>query len=192
MFTVLILGSSFVTRLEDHLEISWRNLGLDPVRFSVKCLGKRGASVKTLTSRGISSRIAAIAPDFIFIQAGANDADTDSGVDPKVAQQLFSVAEWLIAGFGVRRVAIMQLLHRSRTRHVGVHRFNETIDVINEQLKQLCHSNNACFYWRHKGMKEGLNGCLSPDGVHMNQAGLRKFCLSLREAILFAAKPRST
>ena len=118
--------------------------------------------------------------------------DTDSGVDPKVAQQLFSVAEWLIAGFGVRRVAIMQLLHRSRTRHVGVHRFNETIDVINEQLKQLCHSNNACFYWRHKGMKEGLNGCLSPDGVHMNQAGLRKFCLSLLGAILFAAKPRST
>ena len=32
---------------------------------------------------------------------------------------------------------MVQLLHRSRTKHVGVDRFNENIDVINGQLKQL-------------------------------------------------------
>ena len=39
----------------------------------------------------------------------------------------------LFREFGVRMVAIMQLLHRSCTRHVGVDRFNENIDVINEK-----------------------------------------------------------
>ena len=95
MFTVLILGSSFVTCLCRHLEISGQNLGL-----VLSC--PRGAPVQIFTTRGISRQIAAIAPDFIFLQAGSNDVDTESGVNPKVAQQLFTVAEWLIAGFGVR------------------------------------------------------------------------------------------
>ena len=40
MSTVLILGSSFVKRLERDLPKSGQNLGLDPFLFNVKCLGQ--------------------------------------------------------------------------------------------------------------------------------------------------------
>ena len=190
MSTVLILGSSFVKRLERDLPKSGQNLGLDPFRFNVKCLGLSGATVKSITAKNVSRQISAFGPVYVMLQIGANDLDTQFGANTKVAEHLFSVAEWLVASLGVQSVAIMQLLRRTRTRHVDVEQFNASVDLANEQLRQLCKASDTCFFWRHKGMKDGINTGLCRDGVHLNALGMRKFILSIRGAILVAAKLR--
>ena len=81
-----------------------------------------------------------------MLQIGANDLDTQFGANTKVAEHLLSVAEWLVANLGVQSVAIMQLLRRTRTRHVDVEQFNASVDLANEQLRQLCKTSDTCFF----------------------------------------------
>ena len=80
-----------------------------------------------------------------MLQIGANDLDTQFGANTKVAEHLLSVAEWLVASLGVQSVAIIQLLRRTRTRHVDVEQFNASVDLANEQLRQLCKASDVFF-----------------------------------------------
>ena len=50
-----------------------------------------------------------------------------------------------MASLGVQSVAIMQLLRRTRTRHVDVEQFNASVDMANEQLRQLCKASDVFF-----------------------------------------------
>ena len=157
------------------------NLGLDPDSLSVRFIGRGGATVGRLTKPDISRAIAQFAPEIVLLQVGANDLDTRAWPNTAVAAHLMSLAGWLIAALGVRRVGVMALLRRAKIRHCDHVTVNAHVDNVNAKLKQLCETaENDTFFWRHKGLKDAIENSLASDGEHLNKAGMRKFVLSVR------------
>lgn len=186
MSSVLVLGHSFVKRLDTSLFGSWTNLGFDPELYRIRCVGKGGGKIKDLYARWISNIILDVKPSVVLLQIGGNDLDAvdfDSVRDTLVTD-LMSIGQWLLAGFNVEQVCFMQLLYRKRTRCVPVQLYNEHVDFINRVLKHQCSTTPSCFYWRHKGLKDGVYDALCRDGVHLGPVGLRKYYYSLRGATL--------
>ena len=75
MSSVLVLGHSFVRRLNANLVGSWTNLGFDPDRVKVCCVGKGGGQITDLYARWITDNIQTIQPAVVLLQIGGNDLD---------------------------------------------------------------------------------------------------------------------
>ena len=73
-----------------------------------------------------------------MIQIGENDADRQSsdGRSLTLARDILSVAQWLVDGFSVRHVVIMQLLHRASARNLPVESYNANIDRVNSEYER--------------------------------------------------------
>ncbi|XP_033730890.1 uncharacterized protein LOC117336654 [Pecten maximus] len=186
MASVLVLGHSFVRRLDDTLSGSWTNLGFDPDKVQITCVGKSGGRLRHMYARWISNIIQDVKPSVVLLQIGGNDLDRFDfdTVKDTIVTDLISIAEWLLAGFRVQQVGFMQLFYRQSTRSMPVHIYNEHVDFVNNALKQRCVGSTDYFYWRHKGLKDGVFEDLCRDGVHLSANGMRKYSYSVRGAAL--------
>lgn len=187
MNRIALLGHSFISRLERDYGNLPKNFGFDADIIRVACLGRRGGQIRHLFLPPISTDLISIRPHVVLLQIGGNDLDA---YEPIVSydflvQDLIVLAEWLIDVYDVRQVGIMQLLYRSSTRHRPVADYNRAVEVVNSTLKAKCAAADKYFFWRHKGLKDGIfnNSCLSADGVHLSAAGSKKYRCSIRAAI---------
>ena len=190
MDTVLIVGHSFTCRLQRNLTGSWKNLGIDRSDFNINFADRGGLTIPRLLLPAVTDTITHLRPSSVLIQIGENEIYNPAceRISSKLACDIVSFAQWLIEGFSVRKVAVLQLFQRRRTRHIAVNLFNACVDRVNVELKTLCSENSGCFYWRHKGLKSGLPESLCPDLVHLNRTGMRKYIYSVRDAKLLPAK----
>ena len=126
----------------------------------------------------------------IVIQIGENDADRRSsdGRSLTLARDILSVAQWLVDGFSVRHVVIMQLLHRARVRNLPEESYNAFIDSVNSEIRAGCAGSCHYSFWQHKGLRAAITTSLAVDKVHLNTNGMRKYIYSVRGAILLAVK----
>ncbi|XP_069136651.1 uncharacterized protein [Argopecten irradians] len=184
--SVLIMGHSFVRRLEGQMSGSWYNLGFDESLMAIHCCGRGGGKVGHLLQSDMSRALARHRPAVVVLQIGGNDLDSPlcEDLSGRLARDIFSIASWMVSGFGVASVCVMQLMYRSKTRHAPVDNYNSAVDVVNANLRTLCADSSDCFFWRHKGLKTGIFSCLSQDGVHLSRKGSRKYILSVRGAVL--------
>lgn len=168
---------------------TWDNLGLDN-SLNVHCVGRSGGRIRHLFTSDMSRPIQDIRPKIVLLQIGGNDLDCSDYlvIRETLARDLFSVVQWLINGFGVELVGVMQLLYRANTRNVPVTEYNAAVDFVNRAIKHLCSVEKNCFYWRHKGLKDGIFDKLCHDGVHLSREGLRTYRLSVRGAVLWGQK----
>ncbi|OWF47159.1 hypothetical protein KP79_PYT05356 [Mizuhopecten yessoensis] len=182
---VLVLGHSFVRRLEADLTGSWTNLGFDSDLVRVHCVGRGGGRVHDILST-MSQSIVEIKPKVVLLQIGGNDLDSVNftEVQGRLARDLRSIAQWLREGYSVRQVEVMQLFYRAKTRSIAVETYNRSVDAVNSEIKRLYEESEDFFYWRHKGLKTAAFDCLNKDGVHLSRAGLRKYKYSVRGAVL--------
>lgn len=183
-----VLGHSYVRRLmEDVNKPSnrWGNLNLRESEVVVDFLGKGGGTVHDLTSPVFSSHLTDKQPDVVLLQIGGNDVDC-RGADPlKIAGSIVSVSEWMVFGFGVRHVCIMQLLFRQNTRHIPVDVYNHRVRVVNQELKSRLADLSAIHYHKHRGLKNCAVDIFLPDGVHLNRRyGVPKYVRSVRGAAI--------
>jgi len=134
----------------------------------------------------MSLRLHEIKPSLVLLQIGGNDLDSNQFHirQYKLASHIFSLSQWIVNGHSVPRVGVMQLLYRNKTRVVNVADYNKAVDSVNTKLQSLCEVSDTSFFWRHNGLKAGL----CPDGVHLNQIGMRKYLFSVRGAILFGSR----
>ena len=102
MYSSLILGHSFITRLRDNANGSWANLGFAPSELRVHFAAKGGLSLSGLCRPYIMDRIKRIRPDVVVIQIGENDADRQSsdGRSVTLARDIYYRLRngWLIFG----------------------------------------------------------------------------------------------
>ncbi|XP_060069552.1 uncharacterized protein LOC132549623 [Ylistrum balloti] len=171
MSSVVVLGRSFIRRLDLSLTGSWTNLGFDPQQLHVLCLGKSGGKIPNIYARVFTDAIR---------------------VKDTIVTDLFSIGEWLVHGFDIQRVGFLQLFYHQKTRVSPVSVYNASADWVNSTLKQRCAVSNVCFYWRHKGLKDGVSENLCRDGVHLSDKGMRKYIYSVRGAALHGVRLAST
>ena len=190
MYSALILGHSFITRLRDNANGTWANLGFAPSELRVHFAAKGGLSLSGLCRPYITDRIKRIRPDVVVIQIGENDADRQSsdGRSLTLARDILSVAQWLVDGFSVRHVVIMQLLHRASARNLPVESYNANIDRVNSEIRAGCEGSCHCSFWQHKGLRAAITTSLAADKVHLNTRGMRKYIYSVRGSVLLAVK----
>ena len=88
-----------------------------------------------------------VKPAAVVLQIGQNDLNSPSFVNVVaiLARDIFSVAQWLIEGFSVSQVGIMQLLPGLNTRHIPIPVYSRGIDQVNAELKALCGGSTHCF-----------------------------------------------
>ena len=162
MTDAVILGHSFIRRLSEKSLGSWSNFGFDTTELRIHSVARGGLTLDELISPRITDEIRRIQPTIIAIQIGENDLDSpDFDVkQQQLALNITSVAQWLVAGFSVRHVIILQLLHRVNTRHVPSYVYNRSIDSVNASLKARCTACSNCSFWWHKGLTlESLRRC---------------------------------
>jgi len=123
-------------------------------------------------------------PSLVILQIGGNDIDRpDFDIEGYVRDVLYLIG-LLQHHYLVQYVVVCEIFPRISTRHIPCHEYQEIKDRITLDLNlELSHTSNACL-WRHR---EGLmtsDEYILVDGVHLNQAGTRRFYRSLRGIVM--------
>ena len=130
-----------------------------------------------------------LSPKEVIIDIGTNDL-SNVGVDPVIlAKRITDYAKLVAAVNSVAEVLVCQVLPRVLVRPTGRTRFPTRIDfndarfVVNRTLAAFTADLPQIHYWRHRGMHANWHRF----GVHLNDAGMRKYVRSIRGAAMFAA-----
>ena len=109
---------------------SWTNLGFDRSDFNIYFAGRGGLTLPRLLLPAVTDTITHLRPSIVLIQIGENEIDNPAcdSISSKLAHDIVSFAQWLIEGFSVRQVAVLQQFQCRRTRHVAVKLFNACVD----------------------------------------------------------------
>ncbi|XP_021371843.1 uncharacterized protein LOC110462266 isoform X2 [Mizuhopecten yessoensis] len=200
---VSVLGHSYVRRLMEVNKPSnqWKNLNLRESEVIVDFLGRGGGTVQTLTSREFSSYLTDKQPDVVVLQIGGNDVDRRGSDSVKIAGSILTIAEWMLCGFGVKQVCVMQLLFRRGTRNIPVDVYNNRVRAVNQVLKARVADRSDIQYHKHRGLKNCVVDIFRPDGfistggmesLKRQNATNQKKAGSSRTPLHYKAKNRGT
>ena len=75
-------------------------------------------------------------------EPGKNDIDNPACelISATLARDIVPCTQWLIEGFSVHQVAVLQLMQCRRTHRISVNLFNSCVDHIDDVLKTLYSS----------------------------------------------------
>ena len=205
VFKVLLLGHSFIAGfkkfLQDRQSVEHNiTLNLSQREFLIQYSGRRGSSIPRI--RSDLEIVYDFTPDICILQVGSNDICSkplkarDSDWEEWVAGNLFALAQHLVETCRVKRVVIMQILHRVQPRRpvkypVDVVWFSHRCDNINRLIMALVQNDKHIFFWKHKGLFETdhLSLALADDGTHPNyEVGYPKFFKNIRAAVVSMKK----
>ena len=194
---LLIIGHSFVRRLQEYvfLKNTSKVVGADfgiSVQFSdvfYRRLG--GLTLDRLINE--LPLVCDLSPKAVIIDIGTNDLSS-VGVDPvMLAKRITDFAKLVAAVNSVAEVLVCQVLPRvlvrptRRTRCPTRVDFNDARFVVNRTLAALTADLPHIHCWRHRGMHANWQQYFDRFGVHLNDAGMRKYVRSIRGAAMFAA-----
>lgn len=118
----------------------------------------------------------------MFIHIGGNDMESDCSIE-EVVYKLVAFVTLCQRQYNITRVTVLQLLPRTKTRHLAVPFYNGKVTAANRLLKGQLRPFRQCYYWNLKGMK-GAEDTLASDGVHFSERGFGKYFKNIRAALL--------
>ena len=107
----------------------------------------------------------------VVLQIGSNDLANDHCTVEQSLTTLTNYVRCIQSTLGVRRVVIMEILHRQPARrqrmNLTLAEFNEKVYTANTRMKDLCSTTPNVEFWQHP---EQLRrpGVICADGVHLN------------------------
>ena len=124
---------------------------------------------------------------YVALSVGSNDV-CDASLSPEcIVEGLMDLSRTLLTKFGVTRVIVCLILHRSNWTHhmrgLTLAAYNARVDMVNRFLQRRLRKNGHITFWKH-------HGCIGPnhlgdDGVHLNEKGLRMYRRSLYTALTY-------
>ena len=184
---VLIIGHSYISRLEAYLSKIMGDFGLREVNIDdISFLAVRGGTVDRFMSRVNQEVVRRQAPDIVILHLGGNEVD-GSAPPQLIGMHLYELAK-LYRSLGVKHVTVCQIVRREKWRHLSFKEGTERVRMINEFLVAVCDGSNQITTWRHRGLWQPVNVIFGRDGVHFNSLGNYKFFKCLRGAILQACR----
>ena len=150
--------------------------------------GIRGATVATLLSPSVMSRVVARRADVVILHIAGNYICGRSASPPiMVALDVLRLARRLLES-GTKRVAVCQVCRRSRWRGLSYEEGAARVIEINRYLEAFCRDSDCVFFWRHKRLWNSVHEVFRADGVHFNDVGNYRFYRSLRGAMMKAVQ----
>ena len=174
-----VLGDSFVERLRRHVGRNWSVAGR-----RVELYGYPGKNVAFLQAQLERMPRHVFAFNYVALSVGSNDV-CDASLSPEcIVEGLMDLSRTLLTKFGVTRVIVCLILHRSNwTHHMRGLTLVEYNALVNRLLQRHLRKNGHITFWKHQG-------CIGPnhlgdDGVHLNEKGLRMCRRSLYTALTY-------
>jgi lysophospholipase L1-like esterase len=204
---ILILGHSFIERLEKYLckqDGCFNNFNLEFSNAIVEMLGTGGRTVKKTRYNDLK-RVEQSRPDIVYIELGTNDLCRKYNSPHKIASELHELANDIL-GLGVSQVIIGQVISRNgRGIPAAVPSINEKITVFNQVCAALFDSSISpgCYFWVHMGLWRSQKALIEDDegfgegeladtrlddGVHLSDLGSARLYRSIRGALIQAMR----
>ena len=191
---ILIQGHSFVARLKRFIRNSGGrftySMNLPPREYMVQYSGIPGGKVSSLWN---DDQVQDFEPDIVILQCGSNDLCNDLCSPRSVKDNLLRYAEHLINNCNVKRVVIMQILHRLEPKRqvryrVNIEWYNNRVDATNHLISDAILQNPVVDFHKHRGLCEfnTLSQAMTYDGTHLNDSGYIKYFRNIRAALKFA------
>lgn len=198
MQTILVLGHSFIARLQDFMDSNseLRNMNFDPQGKMVFLRGFRGGKVKQIKDFGLRT-VQQLRPDIVLLQIGSNDLCNPELSVRDVAKNIIEIVLILIFMHGVTKVGVMQILHRVPPKRLVKYAidtawFNDRCDTLNKFLDDYFAHDNVpgARFWRHSGFwsPKCQSEVYDSDGVHLNNTGYIKYYRSVRALMVTASR----
>lgn len=179
----VIWGHSFVRRFQAFLEErNLSNVGLELDKFSVSCIGLGG--LKLEQRRRLHSKDNDLSgSDLVLIDIGSNDLTKPSYSPEQFALDIMSYASFLIIGLNVKKVVILQVLHRDCVPYTD---YNSVVIQANVAIQKLTDTTSLpIVFWKHRGMWNCQDFIFCSDGIHLsNDIGYPKYMRSVRDCII--------
>jgi hypothetical protein len=171
-----LLGDSFVERLRRHVGSGWYVAGR-----RVELWGYPGKTEAFLQAKVNTMPQNLFEFNYVALSVGSNDV-CDARLSPEcIVESLMDLSRTLLAKFGVTRVIVCSILHRSTWSHhmrgLTLSEYNAWVDMVNRILQRRLRKNGHITFWKHQS-------CIGPkhpshDGVHLNEKGLQLYRQSL-------------
>lgn len=194
---VQLFGHSFVKRLRQFIRLNSchrydLNIQGNPL---VQYSGFSGSTVPDL--RKHLDVVTDFSPDIVILIIGTNDLYKQDSTPNSVASSIVDLVDTLLFVIGVRKVIVMQVLHRLQpSRHtnypVDLVWFNARVDELNyllfDRLNRTEHKRS--YLWRLKGFWS--DACkeqnFSEDGCHLSDSGQLRLMSNIKAAVVAALK----
>lgn len=183
---VLVLGHSFIARLEKFIQASPSRDNFGFSNDVVHLVGIPGANIARLVSR--FHRYASSSYKLVCLQCGGNDLSRPNFQPNQVVAAIIDFVHSLLR-CGVQKIAVCQLFRRERTRRhkgdVPISVYNARVAETNDLLARSLEIPGVVF-WKHTREIWNENELLCQDGVHFHN--MKPYYRSIKGCILYSLK----
>ena len=188
---VLILGHSFISRLEDFCASTGRyDMGLNQCQVAYE--GISGGTPDSIRERAVLRRhsvVRSFRPHLVILQTGGNALCDPDKTALSVGYNITNLVDLLLEEFGVQRVVVCEVFRRPWPRNVSPIQYMCKRDVVNQYLSTVIGTTRGARFWEHNKLMHVSTPVFSSDGVHLNDEGLERFYRSIRGSIQKALSP---
>lgn len=183
---VLVLGHSFVRRLQSDLEGAFdaradRSFNLEGTA-TVQLFGVGGRTVPKLRRLDLHV-VRRLAPEIVILEIGTNDL---SSVKPEtVGSSIEELVLSILANPSVNVVGVCHVIPRG-VAFEGWEEFLRRAEILNDYLSVVLQPISNAFCWTHRDFSSPYKDVYLEDGVHVNALGQYFLYRSYRGAILKA------
>jgi len=164
--TVLVLGHSFVRRLQQHVQ---QKTSREPRigNFRVLFQSKGGADVSAIRHLADGEQYRRVFA--VHIEAGSNDLAARRVDVDEVAAAIMRLSRWLLRQ-GVRKVVVGEIIYRTKNARpmpVTIKVYNDRVNSVNGLLQRACVEQDNVEFRSHRRLRAEI----CQDGVHLTKAG---------------------
>ena len=189
---VLVLGHSFVSRLDAAFRRGNPRLIMDLWQFEVRMHGRGGATALDTLCYDVLPRDSVVqrfAPSVVVLQVGGNCLCRHEASE--VGEHMMRLVRTLLGFAFVRRVVVLQIFPRRRTRYISAEVYEERREELNAFLAvrlSMPDLRRTTLSWDHLRLKESPLAIFDRDGVHLSRTiGMPKYWRVVRGAIIHGA-----
>ena len=113
----------------------------------------------------------------LYLDLGSNDLCDPHASPFQIAEQLISLARFLLCGYKIGTVVIGQITMRLHEPFVG---YNAKVATANAALRQLSAGFPGITFSTLRGLRNPYPSRFLPDGIHFNAHGNDKYVQGIR------------
>ena len=192
----LILGHSFIRRLEDDINCPYKpwlshNFGLRQCdAFFVHEGGWKVSINYENFLKEVQAKSESLPAHFdaVIIQLGGNDLCLTKIEPLELASKIEDFAQWLLNKGLTKVVYVCEVFTRPHPRNVSPATYESRRSAVNQYSGTLLESARRLKFWKHKRIFNSPNNIFVYDGTHFNTVGIKKFYESLKRSIILAVE----
>ena len=178
----LILGHSFICRLEDDINCPYKpwqshNFGLRQCdAFFVHEGGWKVSINYENFLQEVQAKLESLPAHFdaVIIQLGGNDLCLTKIEPLELASKIEDFAQWLLNKGLTKVVYVCEVFARPHPKNVSPATYESRRSAVNQYLGTLLESAGRIKLWKHKRIFNSPNNIFVSDGTHLNAVGMQK------------------